>query len=135
MSFLTWSDEYCVNVKEIDEQHKKLFDLLNRLNTALIEGRDKEVVYDVIKNLAGYTIYHFSTEEKYMLGFNFPGYRDHKSEHEMFIQRVLDFQEKYELGIATLSIEVMAFLSGWVAGHIEGTDRQFGPFFNERGLN
>ncbi|MDM8555513.1 hypothetical protein QUF75_12340 [Desulfococcaceae bacterium HSG7] len=38
MAFLDWSDEYMVDLAEIDEQHKHLFDLLNKLHESVVQG-------------------------------------------------------------------------------------------------
>ena len=41
------------------------------------------------------------------------------------------------MGIARnllLAIGVMDFLSGWLRGHIMGTDKKYSSFFNENGV-
>lgn len=134
MALLTWNDKYSVNVKEIDDQHKKLIALLNDLHSAMQEGKGKDVMSAVLKGLVDYTAYHFSAEEKYMRQFDYPGYAQHKAEHDHFVRQVLDFQQKFEAGKTSVTLDVIKFLNGWVTGHIKGTDRQYGPFFNEHGL-
>jgi hemerythrin len=42
----------------------------------------------VVDELIDYTQYHFSTEEKYMLEYAYPGYEQHKAEHEEFIDKI-----------------------------------------------
>ena len=77
---------------------------------------------------------HFATEEKYMQQWNYPGYVHHKGEHTAFVKKVAEFQTKFEVGQAALSIEILTFLKDWVANHINGTDKKYGPFFNKHGL-
>ncbi len=134
LALLTWSDKYSVNVKEIDDQHKKLIALLNELHGAMSVGKGKDAMSAVLKNLIDYTAYHFSTEEKYMQQFNYPGYVYHKGEHSDFVKQVLDFQRKFEAGQTSVTIDVIKFLNGWVTDHIQGTDAKYGPFFNKNGL-
>lgn len=40
--FIEWSDTLSVGVKEIDDQHKKLIDMLNELNKAIQSGWGKK---------------------------------------------------------------------------------------------
>ena len=91
MAILTWNDSYSVNVKEIDQQHKKLFDMLNSLLEAMKEGKGKEIVGTIIKDMQSYTVIHFGTEERYMQKFEYPDYPKHKSEHEKFISKLSSF--------------------------------------------
>lgn len=134
MALLTWSDKYSVNVKEIDDQHKKLISLLNELHTAMSAGKGKDILSGVLKNLIDYTAYHFSTEEKYMVQYGYTGYTKHRAEHQEFVKKVKEFDQKFQAGQTSVTIEVIKFLSGWVAGHISGTDMQYSQFFNQKGL-
>lgn len=135
MALLTWNDKYSVNVKEIDDQHKKLISLLNDLHTAMSAGKGKSVLSEVLNKLIEYTAYHFSTEEKYMVQFGFPGYSKHRAEHVDFVKKVKDFDQQFEAGQSTVTIELIKFLNNWVTGHISGTDKQYSQFFNQKGLN
>ena len=47
---------------------------------------------------------------------------------------VLVFKCDFDEGKAVLSMELVRFLRKWLAGHILGLDKKFGPFFNEKGL-
>ena len=134
MAMLTWSDKYSVNVKEIDDQHKKLIRLLNELHTAMSAGKGKDVLSGVLNHLIDYTVYHFSAEENYMVQYGYPGYTQHRAEHTEFVKNVKDFDEKFEAGQSSVSIDVIKFLNGWVTSHISGTDKQYTQFFNQKGL-
>ena len=45
MSLLAWSSMFSVGVAEIDNQHKKLVDMANKLNDAMKSGQGKEALY------------------------------------------------------------------------------------------
>lgn len=135
MALVTWSDKYSMNIKEIDEQHKNLVKMINELHDAMLNARSKEVALGIINNMAEYTQYHFSTEEKYMVQYKYPDYVAHKKEHDRFIQQVGNFKKDYEGGKAGLSFELLNFLKDWLVGHIQESDRKYSPFFNEKGLN
>jgi hemerythrin len=39
MASLTWNDKYSVNIREIDEQHKRLLALMGDLHAAMLQGQ------------------------------------------------------------------------------------------------
>ena len=45
---LEWNDKYSVNISLIDEQHKKLFDIINK---AIIAKKHSKVAKDVLRIL------------------------------------------------------------------------------------
>lgn len=134
MAYLAWDEKYSVSVKEIDSQHQKLIDLVNELHEAMKQGKGKDIMSQVLQTLIDYTATHFGTEEKYMIAFKYPQFTQHKLEHENFVKKVLDFQKDYNSGKLALTIDIMNFLKDWLVSHIQGTDKKFGPFFNEKGL-
>ncbi len=60
MPVFTWADEYSVNVPEIDAQHKKLMDMINRLYEAMENGCGSQVVGQILDDLVVYTQNHFT---------------------------------------------------------------------------
>lgn len=134
MSLITWDNSLSVNIKEIDEQHQKLIGLINDLHSAMLKGRSKEVLQEVIDGVIKYTSYHFGTEEKYFEKYNYADTQKHKEEHQNFVNTVNDFLQKFKAGTAFLSIEIMEFLKNWVTNHINGTDKKYTQFFNSKGL-
>lgn len=134
MPLLEWSEEFSCNVREIDDQHKRLVVMLNELHRAMINGKGQEVMASIIGQMMDYTTYHFSTEERYMALHSYPGFLSHSSEHQEFVRTVSRFQAQYEAGRVGLSIDILRFLSSWLLNHIQGSDRSLGPFLNARGV-
>lgn len=134
MAYITWDEQYSVGVMEIDNQHKRLVELVNNLHEAMKEGKGRDIMTEVLTSLIDYTASHFATEEKYMTKFNYPQYGSHKLEHQKFVKQVLDFQNDYNSGKLAITIDIMKFLKDWLVNHIQGTDKKFGPFFNKNGL-
>lgn len=134
MSLIRWNDNLSVNIKVIDQQHKKLVDSINELNDAMKLGKGKEVMGKIINNLISYTATHFRTEEKYFAQFGYPDLANHKKEHDAFVQKVSEFKDKFEKGRIMMTIEVMNFLSDWLKNHILVTDKLYVEFFNAKGL-
>ena len=134
MAMINWNDSLSVHVAEIDQQHKKLIEMINELNDAMKVGKGKDVLEKIVNNLIGYTATHFKTEENYFAKFGYPDTENHKKEHAAFVQKVSDFKTGFETGKLAVTIEVMSFLSDWLKNHIMGTDKKYASFFNEKGL-
>lgn len=134
MSMINWSTNLSVNINSIDNQHKKLIDLINSFYDNINQGSPKAKMLELITALKEYTVYHFSTEEKLMKQFNYPDYVSHKSEHDKFVSSVFSFEERYNTGKLLLSLEITSFIKDWVAKHIMGTDKKYSDFFISKGV-
>lgn len=134
MALLTWSEKYSVKVRQFDEEHKQLMNLINQLHDAMKAGQGKQVVGDVLDGLIRYTQKHFAAEDRLMKAHGFPGYENHKKEHNQLTLTVLELQKGFSEGSAPLSQTVMTFLKDWLTNHIQGVDKEYGPFLNGKGV-
>jgi hemerythrin len=134
MSFVDWSGSLSVGIEEIDNQHKKLIAIANRLHTAMIQGKGRNIVGEIISELVDYASVHFETEEKYMREFGFDGLDEHSVEHDDFTRKVLDFRSEFNKQNLLLSADVMNFLSNWLITHMLETDRKYMECFYKNGL-
>ena len=134
MAFVNWDDSYSVEVSTIDDQHKKLIELVNQLYDAMRKGQDLIIIGEVIDELIHYTKTHFAYEEAYFEKFGFEKKEEHKAEHKDFVREVEEFKNKFKEGEITLSIEVLQFLSGWLFTHIKGSDKDYITYFHTNGI-
>ena len=132
--YIEWTPELSVGIEEIDEQHKILVGLINRLYESIIKQTDMKECGDIIENLYQYTVIHFSVEESLMRIFDYPQYDDHKRHHEELTNQVIDIQKKFRRGEGALSMEMLHFLRHWLTEHIMGDDKKYGPFLLQKGL-
>lgn len=135
LPLVTWDASYSVNVTRCDEDHKKLFSLLNDLHGAIKEGKGWEVIQQVVKDLADYTGYHFSQEEMLLSKTNYPDLTRHKAQHSFFVKKVEEFQSAVKDGDPSQPIEVTEFLKDWLVNHIKQTDRQYSAHLNANGIS
>lgn len=61
-----WSEDLSVGIQEIDEQHKELVPLLNRLRDAVVAHHGYAACSEILDQLAQYTRVHFIVEESLM---------------------------------------------------------------------
>jgi hemerythrin len=121
-------------VAKFDDQHKKLFGMINSLNDAMKVGKSKDALGRIFKELIEYTGTHFAGEETMMAQHEYLQLQAHKNEHSKLVKQVVKLQGDYESGKAMLSMEVMNFLRDWLNTHIMGTDKKYGVFFNAKGI-
>jgi hemerythrin len=134
MSLIKWNDSFSVNVVKIDQEHKKLFEMINDLTDAMKAGKGKDVLGNILDRLISYTASHFQLEEKYFQQVKYPDAAAHKKEHVAFVQKVTDFKREFDEGKVTVSVNILQFLSKWLQNHIKGTDQKYSSFFNEKGI-
>jgi hemerythrin len=132
--FIPWSDELSVGIEEIDEQHKVLVGLVNRMHDAIEEHHGSEAVVEILTELADYTKIHFAVEESLMRILGYPGYEDHKVIHDELLEHVVELQDKVAAGRTAISFELMHFLRTWLSKHIMEEDMQYSGFFLASGV-
>ncbi len=135
MALINWSEEYSVKVREIDNQHKKLINIINELHDKMKEGKGKEVIGKTLSELVDYTVFHFSYEEKLFASNNYPEFKIHARQHSDLIDQVKVYLKKLESGDSVLALELMNFLKKWLVDHIMVTDKKYSAFFNAKGIS
>lgn len=132
--YVPWDASYSVNIKQIDEEHKILVDMLNELHNAMQIGKGKDALSTILDKMINYVGTHFAHEEEFMEKYSYPDYPAHKEQHKEFVKKAVEFQKSFKEGKLGLSVEVMFFLKDWTLNHIKGSDQKYGPFFNAKGL-
>lgn len=128
MAFLVWDDKYSVGVTELDNQHKQLITLIGDLYDAMSAQKANDIMGQILTKLINYTKTHFSTEERYMQQYSYPGLSDQKKEHAAFTEKVLKFKEDFDSGRTSMSVSVTSFLKDWLVNHICVSDKKYAPF-------
>ncbi len=128
---VAWSDDYALQLPEIDEQHKYLFRLINEVWLAVANKADREKALAVISALEHYTVTHFAAEEAFMREQQYSRYHEHRAEHEKFVARIALEKSSVKAG-SFLSLELVHFLRDWLVQHIRFSDRAYADEFRDR---
>jgi hemerythrin-like metal-binding protein len=134
MPLVNWNESYTVKVQRCDEDHKKLFSLINTLHEAMSSGKGTAVVRRVVEELADYAQYHFSAEEAMLEKTNYPALASHRLQHREFSSQVKQFQRDLREGKGGQTITVAVFLNDWLTKHIKQTDQQYSAHLNANGI-
>jgi hemerythrin len=135
VSTLQWSEQYKVDVKEMDDQHRVLMDLVGQLEDATREGKGKQTVALILAKVIDYTKVHFAAEERLMKAYGYPEFQEHRLIHDKMTAEVLDIERQYKEGRTGMTQDVMQYLTDWYQKHITGTDKKYSPFVNTPLLN
>ena len=134
MALLNWDSSLSVSIDSIDNQHKKLFDLINDFYDNITKKANRENVLSLVQGMKKYTEMHFSTEEKYMTQFNYANLKEHQKEHYEFIAKVGELEDRIKNGRIVVSVEVTNFLKSWIKNHIQTTDVLYSDFLVKNGV-
>jgi hemerythrin len=134
MTYFPWQNEYSVNIKQIDDQHKKLVSMVNELYDAMQKGQGREIIGKILSGILDYAKTHFTTEEQLMKIHAYADYAAHKKEHDDLTAKAVDFAKRYNQGNQNLALQVGTFLKEWLMNHIIGMDKKYSSFLNGKGV-
>lgn len=124
---IKWKDEYTMGIQSIDDQHKELFEIANRiyelLRNELITDKYSKIV-EIIEELKAYTVYHFQAEEEYMKSIGYRKFLSQKVAHNDFLEKMntIDF-EKIDNGQNDYLLGMLDFVADWLVQHIIKEDK------------
>ncbi|MCK8816860.1 bacteriohemerythrin [Natroniella sulfidigena] len=141
---IEWKSELEIGVEEIDQQHKKLFEVANNLLQACEEEKEKgemsQRVEEKLENLfyflVDYTVTHFADEEELQLKYNYPHYEEHKRSHQQLIDQInqlkLDFFNADQIDTELVE-QITEQIREWLTGHIGKIDRNLAEYIQSNG--
>lgn len=131
-----WSENFSVGIPLIDEQHKKLFSIGEKLHNMITEysGDDfYDKIIELISQMKDYTIFHFNEEEKLLETCGYEGLEEHKIEHSNFIDylenidlEAIDGNQMEQMKVLTL------FLAKWIFKHINNVDFRYSAYVKDK---
>lgn len=132
MSFIEWGVNFYTGLPDVDQQHKKLVALANRLSEV---SEDKpEVLEQAFQELKAYILEHFSLEERLMeqAKVNDDHFNYHKNAHAIFIAKVAELWDAKTDGSGGTLQQMLDFLKSWILQHILQTDRRMALEVHEK---
>lgn len=124
---ILWKEEYCVGVEFIDEQHKELVVIANKiyelLKNDLIADKYDSIIA-IVDELKDYTVYHFKAEEEYMKSIGYKKLLSQKVAHNDFLEKMQSIDmDKIDNGHNEYLIEMLDFVCEWLVRHIVKEDK------------
>ncbi len=132
MPFIQWDPNFSVGAAVLDNDHKKLIDILNGIYDAWqSENPSAAELGRLFDELLDYTDGHFSREEGKLAARDYPDLAAHHAEHERLRELVLAFRSRHLAGQQAdkLTEEMAKFLKSWLVEHILGEDLKYRSLF------
>ena len=129
-----WTEEFSVNVKLFDMQHRRYVRLIARLEAAMSQGNAAAELAEILADLVDCMKEHFASEEAVMKAYEFPWRDHHALAHRQFGAELDILQARYASGEAALSVELLDHLRQWLERHVLGTDRMYTEHLNAHGM-
>lgn len=125
MSKLEWQDSWSVGNSDLDDDHKRLINIIQMIGEYKPQSAD---IGQLFFELEDYTKYHFAREEKLMEGANLSDLTEHKKSHRDFIEWL--HSVRYTLTVSQESRSLMLdvvdeYLQNWLKNHILKTDMNY----------
>lgn len=123
MALLIWQDDLDTGIGVIDQQHRRIVEMINTLHQTQQQGQ-RLAVGEVIAELVDYTLSHFAFEEELMEEAGYPFCAAHKRVHEVFTRRVSEYRLRFEAG-EDVTEELKQMLARWLFNHIRSDDKAY----------
>lgn len=129
MSTYSWKRIYRSGISELDDQHKKLIDILNKFSSSLSKGQEYVILESSLDDLIKYTNYHLDSEEKHLNTYNYPFIDSHLKEHSELRNKVLNLKNKLKVNNQTNLNEISEFARTLLVKHMMLNGRRYGLYF------
>ncbi len=127
MALIDWTNDFETGIVQVDDQHRKLVEIVNKFDEAAKRGKGSRVMNEILTDLLSYTAEHFVDEEKLMEDAEYPKLKQHKSQHRQLLQKVERLQFEFDQQGKRITVEVREFLKYWLINHILKEDKAYVP--------
>jgi len=124
---ITWSDDYSVGDKKIDQQHKKIISFINTLVEHSEERISSEIIVDTLDELMKYASEHLEYEEKRLTELKYPELNEHIKHHQHYLETITEFNISASNNDTKSLNKLIRFLTQWWSEHILHEDMKYKP--------
>jgi hemerythrin-like metal-binding protein len=118
---IKWDVKYSVGNKDMDEQHKALFTMINDF---IQQSNSKEAII-MFDSLLSYIELHFEAEENLLKQINYPSTDEHIAEHEELREKFNVLKTRLDDYNVDIQKKIALFLYNWLAKHILSSDMEY----------
>jgi hemerythrin len=121
---LPWDESLDTGIDPVDQEHRHLVHILNRLHQERVRGSDELRLGAICEELADYAREHFAHEDGLMDAWSLDAAHvsAHRRAHRQFIERIGQARALIETDASAVIDELLAFLVKWLVHHIRGVD-------------
>ena len=131
MSLCIWNEKFSVGSEMMDEHHRRLIFLLNRVDEAVTARRGDDVVGHAIEHLVRHAAEHLKAEELLMESLCYPALEIHRAMHRFFAAEAALLRSMHASGQQVRVLNIVQFLRDWFVYHIFNEDRKYGEYLGQ----
>jgi hemerythrin-like metal-binding protein len=122
MTLIEWRDELQVGIPEVDDEHRALVDLINRLYAQLKAGQSPATIVDFLGELYASVARHFANEEEIMKSHEHVYLEEHAAEHKQLLDDICNMIDDYQDGVLNDDRQMADRLDDWFCIHFKTQD-------------
>ena len=137
---ITWRSQLDTGNTRIDNDHKRLFELINAVELSLEGKRGGDLLAKALDSLYDYTNYHFEREERILGALDYEDLEAHQKAHEELKTQLVEVRSKIVAAaganesVPEVERKALAqLLRNWLVEHIVGMDLPFKPYMLKAG--
>jgi hemerythrin-like metal-binding protein len=131
MAYMTWKADMSVGLEELDQDHRFLIQVINRLAVNAEDDGDAEAIRECLASLRNYAEFHFAREESVMRACGHSTLAEHQDEHRAFTREIATIVDRFDQGDANVRAEInenlIGYLKDWLTHHILVVDMGYRP--------
>lgn len=132
MEKIQWKQEYSVGVEEMDNQHKRLFAIINKLIEQPRSSPDKSFIIEILREMVNYSRNHFADEEELMQKYGYSELEQQRRQHSYFVNTTAELALNILSEGQKTTDETAEFLRSWLTIHILKWDMKYKEFFKTK---
>jgi hemerythrin len=118
----------------MDEQHRKLIELINNMYHVMRKEEGPEKIDTVLDEMSVYASSHLREEEALLQANGYPEFENHLTLHKKYLQKVEELRVEWDNDKISGPKNIYSFLRQWWLGHIVEEDQKYGSFLTEKGV-
>jgi len=130
-----WNDNLLIGVAQIDNQHRKLVEAIDRLMDACASGKGSTEIGQILNFAADYAKEHFRDEENLQERYAYPGINAHKRLHTQFVMNINALIQDFGRTGPNIALtgKLTKTLVDWLVHHISIEDQKLGEHIKKAG--
>ena len=130
MEPIVWDSAYSVGAAEMDHQHKRIIDIINRLIAEPECEVSSELVSYTLTELTRYASEHFKAEEELLAKNNFANLQNHREEHQQYRREIVALCQDTIVHSHLVPGSLVVFIREWWMDHILKEDMKYRALFS-----
>ena len=126
-----FTDDFLIGVDQIDNEHRRLFELVNEAANLLMRNDiNRSDVNTILMELDEYAVLHFRHEEEYMKEINDPELPRQQEMHQQFVDKLKEINQgdKNTQDDKETLVNIVKFVARWLFTHIISSDTMIGVY-------